>query len=254
MDHGDPIGDAADEGFWDPDLDDEPWNRQQPSAPPSTPDASDEVQGARRRGRRYADDPDPEADAGTDGDRPFVHRDPSDTTRMIAWGVLGLAALVIIGFTFFRGSDSPDDTTDTTVATDTASQVYGALITELAGDVDSFREQAALINERWESDEADYQETLAALEQLSSDMSSVAGRMRLAEAPADLSQENHTRLVTSAGTLENSASGMVDGLKAPDTGEARRTALARFAAAAAEFQAVADTLLQVIDLTATPQA
>jgi hypothetical protein len=244
MDHGDPIGDAADEGFWDPDLDEEPWNR---------PEA--ESSGAHDRhtpdGRTTAER-DPAAD--TEDDRRFTQREPGDTARIVAWGLLGLVGLIIIGFTFFRGNNGPEESTSTgTVATDAASQVYGALITELSTDVEALREQATLINERWESAEADYQETLAALETLSGGMSAIASRMGLADAPADLSQENHTRLVGSAATLEQSAAAMVEGLKAPDTGEARRAALARFAAAATEFQAVADTLLQLIDLTATSE-
>jgi len=228
------VGDAADEGWWDPDLDDAPWNRPEAAHPPEPP--SREV---------YVTDETEVVEAPV--------RDPRETARLFVWGLLSLAAIVIVLTTFIGGgADDAADATSTTLVAGVDAQLYGALIGDLATDVDNLGQQASLINERWESDDADYQETLAALETLSADMADIGDRLRVQEPPKGLSPENHTRLVSSAGTLERAASGMVDGLKAPDTGEERRASLARFSAAVAEFRAVAGTLLQVIDLTGSP--
>ena len=231
---GDLVGRAADEGWWDPDMDDKPWEREQSGPAAAPPDD---------RGREiYVTDETETVDEPT--------RDPQHRMRLAVWGILALAAIAIVFMTFVRGDDDSAAATSTTLATSLDAQLYGALISDLAADVENLRERATTINQRWDSDAADYQETLAALETLSSDMAGLSSRLRLEESPPGLSAENHTRLVSSAGTLEGAATGMVDGLKAADAGEERRAALARFTAAADEFGALADNLLQVIDLTA----
>ncbi len=218
----DYVGDAADEGWWDPDS-------------------------AETRTRRPFES---EADAAAEHDVPAQPgRDPRETIRLAAWALLGLAAVVIVILTFLRGGEEETPEVSTTLVGGLEAEMYGSLVGELADDVDGLSEQATLINNRWEDEQADFQETLAALESLAGDMADINSRLGLQTPPAGLSPESHNRLVSSAATLQRAANNMVEGLKAPDTGELRRAGLSTFTAAAAEFRAVADTLLQLIDLT-----
>lgn len=220
----DYVGEAADEGWWDPDSDDGPMRRPFGD---TTPDGEAEVSYA-AAGRA---------------------RDPRETIRIALWGLLGLVAVVIVLLTFLGGGEDAVPETSTTLVGGIEAEMYGSLIGELADDVVSLGDQATLINQRWEDQQADFQETLAALESLASDMGDISSRLGLQTPPAGLSPESHNRLVSSAATLQRAANNMVEGLKAPDTGEQRRAALSTFTAASAEFRAVADTLLQLIDLT-----
>ena len=59
-------------------------------------------------------------------------------------------------------------------------------------------------------------------------------------------------MLSSAETVAAAANEMVEGLKAPDNGEARTAALAKFDAAAGEFASLAVLIIQAVDSVTTP--
>ena len=110
-------------------------------------------------------------------------------------------------------------------------------------------DRAEQVNERWDAGNAEYQDTLTALQEVATQSASTADRLRAEEPPEGIGNEPHQRLMASATSLSQAAEGMVEGLQSTDTGEARQSQLVRYLAAAAEFSATADTVVQAIDFS-----
>lgn len=249
-----PTGDSGlfdDSLFDDDDWDDAPWD----SGPSGPSDVGSPAHGsggaADHEDNEWSTDewpPDATAEAAAQPRLDTVYR-----LRLIGLSVLGLAFVIIVVATFLR-DDDPDDTaastTEATLVTGEDAQIYAAIVGELSADVTEFADRATQVNQRWDDEAADFAETLAALEEIESDVTATADRLRVEEPPDGIGAEPHQRLLASSITLSRAATGMVDGLQAPDTGEARTAELSRFLASADEFAAVADTIVQAIDFSA----
>ena len=94
-----------------------------------------------------------------------------------------------------------------------------------------------------------YPAALAALETLAEDAQTfrnTMGFLEVPEADAPGIDPLHKEMVKESQTMVDQAGAMVAGLKSPDTGQARRAALAAFEAAVTNYQAKVDELLAFV--------
>lgn len=95
----------------------------------------------------------------------------------------------------------------------------------------------------------DYQSALAALRTLSDDTQTFRNTMGFLEVPEDDLPgitDLHREMVSQAQEMVNQADAMVAGLQSPDTGQARRAALAAYEAAAEEYKTKVDELIAFV--------
>ena len=94
-----------------------------------------------------------------------------------------------------------------------------------------------------------YPEAVAALQTLSEDVQTFRNSMGFLEVPeADTPGIDplHKEMVAASQTMVDQATAMVAGLKSPDTGQARKAALAEFETAAADYTVRAEALLAFV--------
>lgn len=172
-------------------------------------------------------------------------RDNQRTLRMALGALMVVATLTLFVVTFGDQSEpAAEDGSSTTLTIVDIESRYSDLVSSLAVRVDQLATEAGLTNDQWENSTADYGATLSKLQSLAASSLPLQATMSQSEAPPNADLTLKARLVALAATLTESADEMVAGLESPDTGEARRAALNRYEAAAAEFSTVAETILQ----------
>ncbi len=172
-------------------------------------------------------------------------RDTQRTLRVALGALMVVAALTLFVVTFGDRGDPPvDDGPSTTLTAIDAETRYRDLVSSLAVRVDQLRDEAGVANDQWDNGTADYADTLSRLQSLAASSLPLQATVDESEAPSAADLTLKARLVALAATLAESANEMVAGLESPDTGEARRAAMTRYDAAAAEFSTVAETILQ----------
>lgn len=141
--------------------------------------------------------------------------------------------------TIIDGSGT-DGTTTTTSSTTTTTLVpaavaqYQADLATQQSQATTLLESARRINTGWDDRTVTFNETLASLRNLESQVVDFQVAVSNVSVPvADLPNisQPHTALLDQANAMVIEAGGMVAGLQAPDTGEARRSALTRYEAA-----------------------
>ena len=148
-----------------------------------------------------------------------------------------------------RSAGNGEDATPTvtTIVVDhTELESYGAEIAAVAARLAELTERGTAINTAWDDRTEEFQTTLTALRALESQAAALPDLVSDLTAPEVIGVPTHQRLVNSAQTFANAASEMVDGLRAPDTGDARRAALKKFEAAAVEFATLTGGVEQAV--------
>ncbi len=178
---------------------------------------------------------------------PPVPPTPRDIGAIVRRAVAGLIALVVVFLlvtTFVNGSNDADATTTTTLAPDlVALDAYQTELAGIAATVASLKEAALEANAAWEDRTVDFDATLSALSSIESQAAALPDLVSAMSIPEAIGSATHIRIISSAETLAEAATEMVEGLRAPDTGELRQAALAKFDAAAVEFA----SLTRVVD-------
>ena len=183
---------------------------------------------------------------GADQPAPSEPRDRRRTIKITLGWIIALAALVLL-FTTFRGNGEDATPTVTTIVVDhTELESYGAEIAAVAARLAELTERGTAINTAWDDRTEEFQTTLTALRALESQAAALPDLVSDLTAPEVIGVPTHQRLVNSAQTFANAASEMVDGLRAPDTGDARRAALKKFEAAAVEFATLTGGVEQAV--------
>lgn len=136
--------------------------------------------------------------------------------------------------------ETPDETTATTLPADLA-----AFLTDIVADQEALAVLATEMdtaNAAWDNDEAGYGETETSLLELRDEAAVFRDTVVLRQAPAGYTDiaSAFEDAVNAAEGVAGSAEDVLAGLRAPDTGQARRSALLEFRSAAEAFnQAVA---------------
>ena len=184
---------------------------------------------------------------------PQPTRDPKETMRIVLWAILGIALLYLAYATFVQGSAEPEDTTTTTLLNQTELAFYGSSVGDIADTVASLSTSGSEINTAWDDRTQEYDTTLTSLRALESQAVALPGLLGDLAVPDTVGAVTHQKLVDSARTLSDAATEMVEGLQAPDTGEARQAALAKFKAAALEFDSLATLVVQEVTSATAPE-
>ena len=186
-----------------------------------------------------------EAEAKSDQATP---PEPRVTPRQVIVGLVTLAVLFILFTTFFGGEDEPVESTVALIAVArSALDAYASSVASVADKVGELQRDAATINASWDERSVEYQETLTALSAIEAQATVLPDLLGDLELPTAIDAPTHQRLVASSTTFSGAAAEMVEGLEAPDTGEARQAALVKFNAAAVEFASLSRFVAQIID-------
>lgn len=125
----------------------------------------------------------------------------------------------------------PIDVEPTVAESDPAVQAYTDQVTALQTDLTGLAAEMTSINEQWDAREVEF---AAARDFLRDDLNprivQWVTRVEAAEAPAGF-EDAQADLAAAAPAVSAAAAAVLDGLEAPDTGEARRAALEDFNAA-----------------------
>lgn len=186
---------------------------------------------------------------------PTEPKQPRFTGRHVLIGVMTITVLVLLVATFRPTGDDTAESTTTTAAVDaTALAEYETDIAGIADTIATLRTEANQINTDWDARTIDYDQTLTDLSALESSAAALPDLVRVLTPPDVVGDGMHNRLIGSAMTLATAADEMVVGLQSPDTGEARRAALAKFDAAAGEFASLSTLVAQTIESVTTTVA
>jgi uncharacterized phage infection (PIP) family protein YhgE len=164
---------------------------------------------------------------------------------------LVVAAIVLFTYIFVNSlppGSVPDSTTTTTTEATTTTTTSATTTTTvpdaLAGfiaDLDGYAASVATllgdattINQQWDDRTVGLSVIRDELTRIATESTTLLASVQAAVAPP-LVADAWEGVVAAAQSLQAGADGMVSGLEAPDTGEARRAALADFQAAAAGF-------------------
>ena len=130
------------------------------------------------------------------------------------------------------------ETTTTTVAENTTTTTtlpadvvqYNLDITAAGIEMAGLQERMVTINADWDSRAVSYSNTLAALQTLDNEIGTWRQGLNAITVPGTLPQyaDFHAIMITAADAIPDRSSAVIAGLQAPDTGEARRAALAEF--------------------------
>lgn len=140
----------------------------------------------------------------------------------------------------------PDESTTTTTTTPSLSpaiQAYVAGLETAKAESTRLGESATAINLAWDERTTDFATTRDALDGLAAETVTFRQGLDSLSVPSDEVAElatGNTELLAAADVMVSAAQGMAEGIRAPDTGEARRSALANYTQAVATFNQTAD--------------
>ena len=175
--------------------------------------------------------------------------------------ILPVVVVALIGITYLfvnalPPAEIPVGTTTTVVVSETTTTtVAGTTSTTLPSDlaaflqlVDGYATDATTIaaeidaaNTAWENDEASFADTLASFEASKIEAQTLSDNVAATNAP-DVYEAVWPDAVTTAAALPDGATAVVEGLRAPDDGTARREAVAAYATLTDEFLAAIDAV------------
>jgi len=141
-------------------------------------------------------------------------------------------------------NDGPGDTTTTTTITipvSTEAQAYLDALEAYETRLTDFQAEMATINSQWEADpqEISYTDAEAAFADLAERVGLWAGEVSN-EVPPEALIPAHDTVIQFAELAAAAAADVLEGLQAPDTGEARRAAVEQFDQAILGFTAAVD--------------
>ncbi len=121
-----------------------------------------------------------------------------------------------------------ETTTTTTLPPDVVQ--YTLDITAAGIEMAGLQERMVKINGDWDARAVGYADTLAALQTLDAEIRAWRQGLDGITVPGSLPQyaDFHAIMVTAAAEIPAKSTAVIEGLQAPDTGEARRAALAEF--------------------------
>lgn len=129
----------------------------------------------------------------------------------------------------------PIDVEPTIGENDPGVQAYLDQLVALSTDLNTLSQEMNSINERWDNREVEFATARDFLrDDLNPRIAQWVTRVESAEVPAEF-VDQHTNLINNAGPISVAAVAILDGLEAPDTGEARRAALEQFNTAVAAY-------------------
>ncbi len=129
----------------------------------------------------------------------------------------------------------PIDVEPTIGENDPGVQAYLDQLVALSTDLNTLSQEMNSINERWDNREVEFATARDFLrDDLNPRIAQWVTRVEGAEVPAEF-VDQHTNLINNAGPISVAAVAILDGLEAPDTGEARRAALEQFNTAVAAY-------------------
>mgnify|MGYP001811909148 FL=1 len=175
--------------------------------------------------------------------------------------ILPVVVAALIGFTYLfvnalPPAEIPVGTTTTVVAAETTTTTVAAvttttlpadiaaflqLINDYASDATSINGDIETANAAWENDEASFADTLAAFEASRVDAQTLSDNVAATNAP-DAYAAVWPDAVTTAAALPVGVDAVIEGLRAPDDGTARREAVAAYAVLTDDFLTALDTV------------
>ena len=175
--------------------------------------------------------------------------------------ILPVVVAALIGFTYLfvnalPPAEIPVGTTTTVVAAETTTTTVAAvttttlpadiaaflqLVNDYASDATSINSDIETTNAAWENDEASFADTLAAFEASRVDAQTLSDNVAATNAP-DAYAAVWPDAVTTAAALPVGVDAVIEGLRAPDDGTARREAVAAYAVLTDDFLTALDTV------------
>lgn len=170
-----------------------------------------------------------------------------------------VAALIGITYLFVNAlppAEIPVGTTTTIVASETTTTTVGGststtlpsdlaafiqLIDEYASDATTIAAEVEAANAAWENDEASFEDTMASFEASNVEAQTLSDNVAATNAP-DVYDAIWPDAVTAAAALPPGVDAVIEGLRAPDDGTARREAVAAYAVLTDEFLTAIDTV------------
>ncbi len=180
---------------------------------------------------------------------PRVSKDDPKPGRWI----LPIVIVALIGFTYIFVNALPEadvaasttSTSSTTSTTEPASTTTSTLTTDILAflqEVDRFdgvaqdlQTQLTTVNDQWEAREISIDEAEAGFAAVRDGAQDLANQVAATTVP-DAFQAAWPDAITSSQALVASADAVIEGLRAPDDGTARREAVAAYATATVAFQ------------------
>lgn len=181
--------------------------------------------------------------------------------------ILPVVILAMMGFAwlFINAADDPTvsspDTTPTaggTSSTTTSTSTTSTTLPELAPDVVAYnasiidagisiaglQQRITQANADWDARTVGYSETLSSLQGLDTEVKGWRNGLDGIEVPTSASEyaNFHAIMAAAASEVSRTSGEIVAGLQAPDTGEARRAALASFNQAVTEYGTQVNTI------------
>jgi hypothetical protein len=175
--------------------------------------------------------------------------------------ILPVVVAALIGFTYLfvnalPPAEIPVGTTTTVVAAETTTTTTSAattttlpadiaaflqLVNGYASDAVDINSDIDTANTAWENDEASFEDTLASFEGSRVDAQTLSDNVA-ATNPPDIYADVWPDAVTAAAALPTGVDAVIDGLRAPDDGTARREAVAGYDVLTDEFLSALDAV------------
>jgi len=175
--------------------------------------------------------------------------------------ILPAVVAALIGFTYLfvnalPPAEIPVGTTTTVVAAETTTTTAPAettttlpadiaaflqLVNGYASDASKINTDIETTNAAWENEEASFADTLAAFEASAVEAQTLSENAA-ASNPPDVYAAVWTDAVSTAAALPTGADAVIEGLRAPDDGTARREAVAAYAVLTDDFLTALDTV------------
>ena len=172
-----------------------------------------------------------------------------------------MVVAALIGFTYLfvnalPPAEIPVGTTTTVVATETTTTTVAAvttttlpadiaaflqLVNDYAADATRINSDIETTNAAWENDEASFADTLAAFEASRVDAQTLSDNVAATNAPEAYAAA-WPDAISTAAALPLGIDAVIDGLRAPDDGTARREAVTAYAALTDDFLAALDAV------------
>lgn len=175
--------------------------------------------------------------------------------------ILPVVVAALIGFTYLfvnalPPAEIPVGTTTTVVAAETTTTTVAAvttttlpadiaaflqLVNDYAADATRINSDIETTNAAWENDEASFADTLAAFEASRVDAQTLSDNVAATNAPEAYAAA-WPDAISTAAALPLGIDAVIDGLRAPDDGTARREAVTAYAALTDDFLAALDAV------------